>query len=696
MFESSKREYEADLSKIDFETEYRSSKEDTIGAFLTPCLRNSILYERAAGYFKSTVLNVVGREVAEFARRGGKLRIVCSPNLTNEDIECISAGYAKYEEVMPCRLIEDIDELIQNEDTKFRLKLLALLVSHGAIEIKLAIRRDRRGLYHEKIGAFHDEFGNVVTFKGSANETWSGWHIDGNFESIEVFCSWREGLESVRVAKHCDHLNNLWNETDDDVETFKFPKHAIDYLRSNALSLDEFQDFIKNRSNTKRKTPLPHQLEAIENWKQNGSRGIFQHATGSGKTVTALIAISDHVSNGKPALVLVPSRLLLKQWREEIESYIPDSVILLAGGGNNGWKKGERLSSFSKSNNRTCRIILSTMQTASTNGFIERIDQGEHLMLVADEVHQMGSLKNSRFFGVCSGPRLGLSATPERYGDEVGTKKILSYFERIVPPVISINDAIEAGRLVKYEYYPHAVNLNSEESEEWSNLTTQINKEIARTNSDFNSIVLTERAKLLLIQRSRIAKKAAKKIDLSCEILNESYEKGQSWLVYCEDADQLESIRSKLQEVGIDTNVYHTGMSGDMSATLEWFKKFGGVLVSIRCLDEGIDIPDISHALILASSQNPRQFIQRRGRVLRKAKGKYIAVIHDAIVVPVDKDEYEDQTGLLESELVRAIEFARNAINKGSGAFLQEIASNMGLDLEKLVNVGYEVDDERI
>ena len=149
----------------------------------------------------------------------------------------------------------------------------------------------------------------------------------------------------------------------------------------------------------------------------------------------------------------------------------------------------------------------------------------------------------------------------------------------------------------------------------------------------------------------------------------------------------------ELKLEGISPVEYHTGMKGDRHATLDWFRKFGGVLLSIKCLDEGVDIPTVSHALILASSQNPRQFIQRRGRVLRKAPGKHLAIIHDAIVVPVSIDDEPEQLSLLKSELLRAVEFSNSALNKSAGAELRQIAREMGFDPEETGDNGIEEEE---
>jgi superfamily II DNA or RNA helicase len=183
-------------------------------------------------------------------------------------------------------------------------------------------------------------------------------------------------------------------------------------------------------------------------------------------------------------------------------------------------------------------------------------------------------------------------------------------------------------------------------------------------------------------------------VRLAVSVIREHFEAGQSWLVYCEDGGQLTDVLIGLKEAGLEPAEYHSGMSGDRDATMSWFKTYGGILVSIRCLDEGVDIPAVSHALILASSQNPRQFIQRRGRVLRKAPDKQIAVIHDAIVVPVNAETEPEQISLLKAELLRSVEFANHAINLGAGAELRSIAASMGIDLNEFASGDGDEDDD--
>ena len=688
--------YSGNLASLNLETEYRSIKDDPVEQFYVRCLREASVYRRAAGYFRSSVFLLVGPSMVSFVRKGGKIQLICSPALDASDVERITEGYAKRSSELASALIEQFDALLANPQAALGAKTLATLISIGSLDLKIAMRRDRRGIYHEKIGIFSDGLVNSVSFKGSANETWSGWSKDGNFESIEVFCSWRGGLEADRVEKHLSHFDRLWSCEDQDIEVCALPKTAREYFEK--FSAPNLEDLGMEETISKpvRRVPMPHQSNAIENWVKAGRRGVFEHATGSGKTFTAITAIRDHVGNGKPALILVPSRLLLAQWADEVSDEIPEAALLLAGAGNNRWKGSNRLQAMTDADSLLGpRITITTMPTAASDEFRSNVCGGDHLLVVADEVHQIGSKENSRFLATKAGAKLGLSATPKRYGDPEGTERIFAYFGPVILPKISLIDAVNAGRLVAYEYHPHPVQLSATEADDWRVQSQAISKEVARSKSDKNGRkVLSERARMMLIKRARIAKKASAKVSLAETILQNEYEPGQSWLIYCEDGGQLADVLIGLKEQGLDPIEYHSSMDGDRDATMEWFRKFGGILVSIRCLDEGVDIPAVSHALILASSQNPRQFIQRRGRVLRKSPGKSLAVIHDAIVTPVDPEDERDQMGLLRAELVRAVEFAQNATNQMAAANLREIAIDMGIDPDEFdPNEGNEIDD---
>jgi len=687
------------LASLSFRTEYRTGESDPVAEFYRPCLAAANTYSRAVGYFRSSIFLIVGADFINFAKRGAKAKLVCSPSLANDDISGIESGYSTREAAGSEWLIAEIDRLLADETTHYRMRVLATLIAVGALDIRIAFRNLGGGIYHEKLGLFSDEVGNTVSFLGSANETWQGWHRKGNFEAIEVFCGW-ELSDAVRVSKHKDYFERLWEGMVQGVQVIYFPEAAKRRMISVALdSLDgvDMNFLTEERENEGRqRTPLSHQLRAIEAWKEGGRRGILEHATGSGKTITALLAVKEHAIKGAPALIVVPSSLLLEQWSKEIQEEIPEVTLLLAGAGNDRWKKEGRLRAMTDPDDTLGpRVVLATMQTASTDDFLTRVAAGDHLFVVADEVHQTGSAFNSRLYRLAAGPRLGLSATPVRYGDPDGSAKMFQYFGPVIPPPITLSDAIAAGRLVEYEYKPHPANLTDSEAQEWKALTDKIRWEIGSTSDEDQSRrPLSEKAKILLIRRSRIAKKAANKVRLAAETLQQNYEEGHRWLVYCEDKAQLASVIAEVRKTGLAPLEYHSEMTADKSAVLAHFRTYGGIVVSIRCLDEGVDIPSVDHALILASSQNPRQFIQRRGRVLRKAPWKHLAVIHDAIVVPIDLEEEPEQTSLLKSEFLRAIEFAKSAINKDGAAELRRIAANLGFDPDQTVDSGFEEDEE--
>lgn len=688
------------LQDIDLKEEYFTGEDDLVESFYKPALDNSIFYDRSVGYFRSSVFLIIGPNVIEFAKRGGKIRLICSPSITESDIGAIAEGYRNLN-VVEQAVSDDVDDLLTTSDIAKNTEALATLVKLGVLDIKIVFLPEAKGEYHAKLGLLKDEQGNIVSFKGSVNESWNGWHERGNHETLDVYRSWEHGRDERQVKRNVLYFEKLWNNDVEGLCVIPFPELSKQKLESIAKNtIDEINgaeliDYFhvgkkhieKNKSEMKQKrTPLPHQLNALNAWKTQGCCGILEHATGSGKTFTALVALAEHLEHDGVALVLVPDRLLHKQWTKEIQEEIPDVILLKAGDGFNKWKLNKRLNKFTRPvANAGKRVVLATMSTARTQAFQSEIFGGDHLMVIADEVHEIGSQENSNALLIQGGKRLALSATPRRYNDFLGTKRILDYFGPIVQPPYTLEDAIADGRLVKYEYHPQPINLTEEESDNWEVATKEISKEFARSKRDDNGKpIVSARVQNLLIQRSRIAKKAARKIPYAIRTIKENYVEGESWLVYCEDQYQLDEVMELLVKEGYSPCEYHTNMSGDQAASLEWFKQFGGIMVSIRCLDQGVDIPKISHAVILASSQNPRQFIQRRGRVLRTCKGKYLAVIYDAVVVPVSLDLEPGQLSLLKSELQRSIQFSKTAVNKSGANKLISIAIDLGIDLEEI------------
>ena len=607
------------LTDLRLQEEYFSGDSDLIEEFYRPCLSEAIKYHRSVGYFRSSVFILIAPDVISFVKRGGKIRLVSSPCLTEDDIEAIDSGYKSKFDCVYSALDRDIDSLLENQPVSKNSEALATLIALGAMDVKLAFLPEAQGDYHAKLGVFYDERDNAVSFKGSVNETWTGWHERGNHETLDVFCSWLEGRDERQVTRDRSYFEKLWDGQIKDLDVVPFPEVGIKKLKAIAKkSLDEIDpedliDFFSLRQNLERnkvkgkvkqlnsRKPLRHQLEAIAQWKLQDSQGVLEHATGSGKTFTALTALREHLEPEGVAIVLVPDKLLHLQWSEELVKEIEGVNLLKAGSGHYKWKKDRRLYDFTAPlKGLGKRVVLSTMQTARTKHFKSSLNQGAHIMLIVDEVHEIGSRENSKLLSIETGPRLGLSATPKRYGDPEGTSKILDYFGGIVQPPYRLIDAINEERLVPYEYFPKPVHLNTEEAEQWAKETDDISKEYARSKRDENgNVKMSSYLQNLIIQRSRIAKKAASKIPLAVDIIREYFADGESWLIYCEDQFQLKYVMEALKDKGFTPLEYHTNMKTDSSETLEFFKQFGGILCSIRCLDQGVDIPEVAHAIIL-------------------------------------------------------------------------------------------------
>jgi superfamily II DNA or RNA helicase len=693
------------LRSVQFQADYASVRDDLVADFFIPSLSQSSHYDRAVGYFRASVLTLVLREIMSFVEKGGKIRIVCSSDLPKDHVDAALEAYANHSEIFP--MSAWLDNLKQSESGSAALSFFATLIAQGHLDLKIAVPKDGSGVFHDKIGVFTDDSGNQVSFRGSSNESFSGWDPSGNHESFDAFTSWSQ--DKHRVDNHAASFERLWTDDEVGLEVVPLPEAAhrqlIREVDSEGLE-HAFRKFERLQGEQakvkKRKTPQPHQLEAIRAWEAAGCSGILAHATGSGKTFTALTAMRDWTEGKNPILVLVPSERLLSQWEIEISDELEDvkPTILLAGGGNTNWRRPGVLESFLGESDRR-RIVLSTVHTASSTEFIKRTraSHSDQLLLVSDEVHWLGAPEFSRILSIEAKAKLGLSATPTRYGDPDGTAAIMAYFKGVVHE-FTLRDAVQAGRLCKYNYAVHFANMSEDELEEWDRLTETIQREFAIAKSGKNSdLNVTEKLKFLLIRRSRIVKNAEVKPLLAAQVLNEQYTENDRWLVYCDNRLQMEQVQVELERMGISSDNYHSEMTSDKEATLDRFNVKGGVLVSIKCLDEGVDIPNADHALILASSTNPREFIQRRGRVLRTAENKYIADIHDVMVMPPNDKSTDDnkRESIVRSELARAIEFAGSALNLAVRHDLLEVAASFSIDdMESTLGFDYEDDGDEL
>lgn len=704
------------LRELHFKQAYHKPEDDIAREFYLPGLAEAHSYDRAVGYFSSAVYVLAWPSLREFVANGGKMRLICSPVLSEADSEALYEGYSARSDADQSGLIAgEFRRLLSTPGTVKPARVLAALVALGVVDFKIAWvsptagARSRR-LFHDKLGLFKDAEGDTVAFKGSMNETWAGLSLDGNLESVDVFLSWASERETERVQEEVEYFERLWEGTFPGVDIRPLPDVARSELVS-AANTDNWEKLVEeicveitaseglapsNASDSR--TPRPHQVAALEAWKGQGRRGILEHATGSGKTFTALCAIDASLDKGEVPLVIVPSDLLLQQWSRELKDMFEPrgARILVCGGGHSNWRSGDLLRQWTRASAAGApRLVIASLQTACSVEFLGLCSGGEHLFVVADEVHRLGAPAAQNVLSLESGPRLGLSATPERAGDPAGTEAILDYFNGIVPPPFTLGDAIASGALTPYAYHVHRVSLTEDEQDEWTKLTSEIRRLYAQclgASGDENKP--EARLKMQLIRRARIVKSAEAKVQAAVDILMRHYKKGSRWIVYCDDQTQLSAVLSEVRsQVGGGVFEYHSAMEGDRVSTLALFDQVGGIVVSIRCLDEGVDIPSVDSALILASSKNPREYVQRRGRVLRRFPGKSVANVHDVLVTPRCDPDEPPSTAIIEGEIVRAIEFGRSALNPSCVTDLERLAIEYDLDFENLRNAGVEDDD---
>ena len=513
------------LAELDLRRAYHKPQDDIAEAFYLPCMERARRYDRAVGFFSSTIYALAWTALKGFVDRNGKMRLICSPVLASADADAMADGYAARRESEEARhLREEFRRLLSTPGTVKPARVLAALVAIGVIDIRIAWVGIRAGsrpqrLFHDKLGLFGDSDGNAVAFKGSMNETWPGLALDGNLESVDVFTSWAGERERQRIAEEKDYFEALWEGRFPGVTTVPIP----DVIRSELVEAsdpNEWRELVDEicveiagmaaqspDGAIGGRTPRPHQLAALAAWRDQGRRGILEHATGSGKTFTALCAIDDAILQGEPVLVVVPSDLLLKQWADELRETFAhlDVRLLTCGGGHTTWKQHGQLQRWTRKAGPSARVVLATLQTASTPEFIDGIQGGRHLFMVADEVHRVGALRARSLLQVETGPRLGLSATPRRAGDPAGTSAILAYFRGIVQPPFTLADAIRAGALTPYVYHVHTVALDADEQAAWDALTLDIQRLYARsTGAKEPDLDAEDRLKRLLIQRARI------------------------------------------------------------------------------------------------------------------------------------------------------------------------------------------------
>ena len=675
--------------------------------FYIPLLSNAKKYDRAVGFFSSSVLIELSKGLINLVKNGGKMRLITSPKLQEQDIQAMKDGYDK-REIIDKAIMREWKEP-KNYIEEERLNFLSHMIEDGYLDIKIAFKKPF-GLYHEKIGILTDADGNAIAFSGSLNE--SEQAISLNFESIDAFTSW---ADESRTNKKIEYFEETWNNLTRSLEVIDFPKVAREKLQSykkehynEHIDDEETKDLsgetesiVGNEPTVISKNipmvpPLTerfkglhtYQTDAIQEWKNKGYRGIFDMATGTGKTYTGLGALVDlynHCNSDLAVVICCPFIHLVEQWVEDLVKFNIEPIVGYGSSIQKNWR--DKLSKAVQYHNYKIKgkeffCFITTNATFYSEFVQNELKKMNHnSLLMVDEAHYFGAEFIRKNLPQNFEYRLALSATIDRHGDEEGTKVLYEYFgEKCIEYTLEM--AIEAGMLTKYYYYPIIINLTPEELSLYKELTKKIAKFIVGSDKKH----IPEAAKLYLLKRAKLIAGAENKLSALKEAIK-PYKDKKHLLVYCgattldfqnTDSDSLKQIQVVCKMLGNDLNMKVAKFTAeeDMKQRQNIKNLFSKgdmlqVLVAIKCLDEGFNIPEIRTAFILASTTNPKEYIQRRGRVLRLAEGKKYAEIYDFITLPRPLEETYNLTaaeqkyeqGLVKREFERMKEFNRMAIN---------------------------------
>lgn len=692
------------LQSLQLKSSYESKVDDLVQDFYVPVLECAVNYDRIAGFFSSSSLAVASQGIAALIANSGHMRLLASPRLNKQDAEIIHRVTQSPEEFVQKRMLDDL-ETLGSEIERDHISALGWMLANDYLEIQLVEPLDDKGkvsnggeIFHQKIGVVRDGSGRRISFSGSINESASGWL--SNIEEFKVFRDWLPGQEEF-VDIDETRFETYWNHQNQFVRVSDLPSAVKEKLITYGDDFDREEYIARYYQKIKAKRSAAQKVDnnlslfwyqkaAMEKWIGNGCRMLFEMATGTGKTRTALACVNHLMKTNKQIIVVIacPEATLSRQWESnEVKpaGFIFDQSII-ADGTNTKWRT-QLPTAINKiiAGYRNNLIIYTTHTTSCNKDFIpiiESVPLRIPVCFVGDEAHGLGAFQSKKALVERYNYRIGLSATPERWFDDVGTTVLHRFFGEesyeftIADALTNFNPITKKTFLVNYFYHLIFVQLSEKEIEKYMQLSKRISK-LSRINKNKED----EYHKLyenLLFARADIQKNAESKM-YALESLLRSMKGDTRNLLIFTSPEQINNVMSLLKELKIPAHRFtqsegtkkseNYGELSEREYIIHHFKK--GVfhaLVAISCLDEGIDIPSADKAILMANSTNPREYIQRIGRVIRQAPNKKKADIYDFIVTPdrsgVFPDELREfEMKVFKKEVVRVEEMAKNAIN---------------------------------
>ena len=707
-------------------------------------LSNSNSWDLGLGFFSLSSIKLLAYPLAKFIlNNNGKMRVYCNERLSENDYNIISEN--KVIPLNKTNVFNDLNTLydsLKGNDQELFSQCIAFLIQTDRIEFKVLVCKDSsRGISHHKNSIFKDDNNNTVVLSGSANASEQAFIF--NREDTNAFCSfWNEKSSNKTINTTINEFEKTFHEGDEDwnileidSKELKDKLDEIGFRKIDSLSLDKktksfsnskknlFSRSILDEIDKEIKTindkphfpvfdgeisrPRPYQVDAYDAWVKNNYAGVFAMATGTGKTITSLNCLLNIFNEEKKymAIILVPSISLLNQWEEEVNSF-NFKKILKVGGGNNWEKKFSNYCSNFSWGLKEDLVIISTYGSFVLDRFQNLFKKiQKDFLLIADEAHNMGANNiKSKLSGLEVTKKIGLSATPKRIYDPEGTLAINKFFKDEPPYSYSfgMEKALEYDFLTGYNYFPKIVELTEEEFDEYTEISKKLLKFFDFENGKFKDDPIVE---ILLLKRKNIIHKASNKLNLFSSIVGELIKNNKDQFVFAyipegntqnAEGESVKILNQYLRRVHRDypkikMNSY-TSEDQNLSEILRGFEDGKiEVLFAMKMLDEGVDIPRAEVGIFASSTGNPRQFIQRRGRLLRKHKDKAFATIYDMVVVPkLDKnlgELHSIERNLVKNELNRVGYFASLSMNfYDSKENLEEVCKKYDLDLDTIIN----------
>lgn len=680
--------------------EYRTGELYNPRDLYAELFENSQKCDLLLGYFSSTAIRVLSRSFSEFISKGGVLRVLANTVLSEDDMVLFDGTTSI--DLLDLNRLDQIYNALNGSQKDF-FKCLKFLMNHERIQFQFIKPTEGRGIAHFKSSLFYDGQDTVYS-KGSCNFTASG--LLYNLEEMVVSRSWDSFSDQLRIEEFRKFFNKTWKGENDTIEIAdkirlkewvdnKFEEITIDELirinqkKSNRDILTYEPPSLYQSERIKfpyESGPRGYQIEALNRWLENGKRGLFAMATGTGKTLTALNCLLNVYNNLEcyRAIIVVPTSALMLQWKEQVQKFGFQEIYVFNKLTEAQRKTLDLLNVNPEKANFIIILSYATFSKAKFNGRFERLISSS--FLIADEAHNASALKSSKVFQKISPMGiLGLTATPEKRFQETE-----SFYENVFgsrfPHTFSysMKEAIDKGILTEYKYFPVSVEMNQDEFESYEKVTASI---IQLMTKDKLSKLEKDKLKNLSIFRRSIINSAKQKERAILKILDSILQRQgdlKYTLIYAPvgyDKSDNNDDEISVQEHRI--NRYTEIISKSFSnATIAQFT--GGMkkstsdklissfesgdnqmLISMKCLDEGIDIPIARNAIFISSSGSPREFIQRRGRILRTHQSKQLSFLYDLYVVPPKSAFPSNATKkIAQDEILRISEFASLAINK--------------------------------